>query len=128
MSYRLGGDEFAVLLVGAELADAEAALARTIRDRGPVCPVLRRYGVQLSFGVAQYRPGETSEAFVGRTDHAMYAVKEGRKGAAMHRNARSDPRPARPSAAAAVPSKETAGPPVVPAAVPERARQAASPR
>jgi diguanylate cyclase len=77
---RYGGEEFAIILPQTPLRGA-AALGEQIRlaiMRGRIVGRASRqpYGtVTLSLGAAQYRPGETLEAFVRRADAALYHAK-----------------------------------------------------
>lgn len=68
-AYRLGGDEFAVLMLGADLASAHAALDRGFA-RGSVAPPL-----SCSVGIVKLRGGERADEFVRRADSLMYAAK-----------------------------------------------------
>lgn len=74
---RYGGDEFVVLLPGATLAEAEAALRRAV-DAVHRLPSGLSRGVTLSIGVVSIRPQESSEQVLARADAAMYQAK--RKG------------------------------------------------
>lgn len=71
---RFGGDEFALLLI-----DADAALARSIAER------LHREVdvVRWSYGIAEWVPGETPDAFISRADIEMLGAKRSRKGDAQ---------------------------------------------
>ncbi|MEV0701117.1 tetratricopeptide repeat-containing diguanylate cyclase [Saccharopolyspora sp. NPDC050389] len=71
---RYGGDEFVVLLPGATLGAAEAALQRTTEavDR---LPGELSYGVTLSIGVVAMRPQESAAQVLARADAAMYQAK-----------------------------------------------------
>jgi diguanylate cyclase (GGDEF)-like protein len=71
---RYGGDEFVVLLPGATLAAAEAALQRIVEAVDRLPKGISR-GVTLSIGVVSIRPGETSEQVLARADAAMYQAK-----------------------------------------------------
>lgn len=71
---RYGGDEFVVLLPGATLAAAEAALRRIVEAVDRLPKGISR-GVTLSIGVVSIRPGETSEQVLARADAAMYQAK-----------------------------------------------------
>jgi diguanylate cyclase len=77
---RFGGEEFAIVLPQTRLADA-SVVAENIRiglSRRKLVAHDRKsdYGVvTLSFGAAQYRPGETLAAFIARADAAMYFAK-----------------------------------------------------
>ncbi len=84
LSVRFGGEEFAILLPGGTLDDG-ARLAEILRDKIQAIRIkLKKSGdvissITASFGVTQYRPGESSDDFVGRADSALYRAKsEGR--------------------------------------------------
>ena len=77
---RYGGEEFAIILPQTRLKEASIVadqirvglMRRRLvgRERGD------NYGsVTLSFGAAQYRPGEAVSALVGRADAALYHAK-----------------------------------------------------
>ncbi|GDY29868.1 GGDEF domain-containing protein [Gandjariella thermophila] len=71
---RYGGDEFVVLLPGAPLPAAEAALGRAVEAVAKLPPDLSR-GVTLSIGVVSLRPHETAAEALSRADAAMYLAK-----------------------------------------------------
>jgi diguanylate cyclase (GGDEF)-like protein len=71
---RYGGDEFVVLLPGAPLHAAEAALARAV-DAVAALPSDLSRGVTLSVGVISVRPREAAHAALARADSAMYVAK-----------------------------------------------------
>lgn len=76
---RWGGEEFLLLFPGVDLGMA-VSLAERVRlsihndgkakDRPETLPVF-----SLSFGVAAYRPGETSDMLLHRADEALYQAK-----------------------------------------------------
>lgn len=74
---RYGGDEFVVLLPGATLVSAEAALQRAVKAVEQLPATLSR-GVTLSIGVVLARLQESSSQVLARADGAMYQAK--RKG------------------------------------------------
>ncbi len=71
---RYGGDEFVVLLPGATLGAAEAALHRTVEAVDRLPSELSR-GVTLSIGVVAMRPQESAAQVLARADAAMYQAK-----------------------------------------------------
>jgi two-component system cell cycle response regulator len=74
MVARYGGDEFVVLLPGAPLHAAEAALNRAVTAVSRLPEDLAR-GVTLSVGVVALRPKETAVRALARADAAMYEAK-----------------------------------------------------
>lgn len=79
---RVGGEEFAVLLPDTPLEGARV-LAERIRASVGAGRIKRGNSAELvgnitvSLGVAQYADDETTEAFMGRADEALYASKSG---------------------------------------------------
>ncbi|GGM74539.1 diguanylate cyclase [Longimycelium tulufanense] len=71
---RYGGDEFVVLLPGAPLSAAEAALQRAV-DAVARLPVDFSHGVTLSVGVVAVGAADTSAQVLARADTAMYQAK-----------------------------------------------------
>lgn len=73
---RWGGEEFLILLPSTPLDDA-VPLAERVRNRVATATQVASDPVTISFGVGQWRPGESLAAFVDRVDAAMYAAKSG---------------------------------------------------
>ncbi|GLP82178.1 sensor domain-containing diguanylate cyclase [Mycobacterium antarcticum] len=73
---RWGGEEFLILLPNTPLEDA-LPLADRVRTSVESSPRMASHPVTISFGVGQWRPGESIAAFVGRIDAAMYSAKSG---------------------------------------------------
>ena len=77
---RFGGEEFAVILPQTSLAGA-ASVAENIRSFFETMPLrtsatAKEIGViTVSIGVARFRPEESSEELIRRTDKALYAAK-----------------------------------------------------
>ncbi len=76
---RWGGDEFLILTPESDInntklmANKLGALIKEFR--------FQEVGnVTSSFGVAQFRPGDDLETFIGRADHVLYRAKEGGRG------------------------------------------------
>jgi len=66
---RIGGEEFVVLLPDTNIDEARQVVER-MRQRTP-------REQTCSAGIAEFRPGDTAEAFLARADQAMYAAKHG---------------------------------------------------
>ena len=71
---RWGGEEFMLILPDTKLADAEqfAEKLRLLIERGDFGSIGR---ITCSFGVTQFREGDSPDNFTGRADIAMYAAK-----------------------------------------------------
>ena len=72
--FRYGGDEFCTLLWGCGGEEAAAFCRRVGREmeRSGLCV---RYGVEASFGVAEYTPGLSAHQLLERADEALYRAK-----------------------------------------------------
>lgn len=71
---RWGGEEFVVLLPHCAAAEA-VRLAERLRALLEACPMPAVGQVTASYGVAQWRPGETADGWFKRMDEALYQVK-----------------------------------------------------
>jgi len=80
LAFRLGGDEFVLLLPECSLERA-TAIATRIEELLLERP-LRASGqartLELSYGAAEWRPGEAVESWLARADSAMYLDKRAR--------------------------------------------------
>ena len=74
LAIRWGGEEFLILLPNTPLDDA-LPLAERVRNLVATTPQAASDSVTISFGVGQWRPGESVAAFIDRIDAAMYAAK-----------------------------------------------------
>lgn len=77
---RLGGDEFFAVLPGCDVDAARVIAERLVRSvRGAVGAVGRESGavapLSCSVGMTTFRPGDSADALLHRTDRAMYEVK-----------------------------------------------------
>lgn len=78
-AYRYGGEEFTVLLPGTGI-EAAMNVAERIRkgfesqDLSLIANETLK--ISVSIGAAQFKPGEEMEAFVKRTDDALYVAKQ----------------------------------------------------
>jgi two-component system cell cycle response regulator len=74
---RLGGEEFALLLEGRGLAEA-AAIAETLRGRIAALRIPTgegRLSLTCSFGVSEWRAGDSIDSLLKRADMALYEAK-----------------------------------------------------
>jgi diguanylate cyclase (GGDEF)-like protein len=76
MLARWGGEEFMVITpdTGSEAARRLAEKLRALIEYGNFGEAGR---ITCSFGVTQFRPGDTAEDFTGRADAVMYQAKQG---------------------------------------------------
>ena len=72
--FRSGGEEFLLLLADTDLGGARA-LAEELRLAVEAAPLLTARPVTASFGVAALAPGESTDNWLLRCDHALYAAK-----------------------------------------------------
>ncbi len=72
--FRSGGEEFLLLLADTDLAGARA-LAEELRLAIEAAPLLPGRTVTASLGVAALAPGEPTDGWLLRCDHALYAAK-----------------------------------------------------
>jgi diguanylate cyclase (GGDEF)-like protein len=71
---RWGGEEFLILLPEASAANARSVLER-LRERLRAHDFRLSLPVTLSAGIAQYRPGESVDAWISRADEMLYQAK-----------------------------------------------------
>lgn len=76
IAIRWGGEEFLILLPNTPLDDA-VPLAERVQNLVATTPQVASDPVTISFGVGQWRPGESVAAFLERIDAAMYEAKSG---------------------------------------------------
>ena len=76
---RWGGEEFAVLLVGAELADAQATIERILRALAAHVFTTAEVSLRItaSAGITEYRSPEEPDRTFARADEALYRAKAG---------------------------------------------------
>jgi len=78
-AYRYGGEEFTVLLPGTGI-EAAMNVAERIRkgfeSQDLSLITNETLNISVSIGAAQFKPGEEMEAFVKRTDDALYVAKQ----------------------------------------------------
>ncbi len=75
---RYGGEEFAIVMTNTSLEDAER-LTNKLRQAIEHCPFHfkeKQVQITMSFGVAAYQPGDTSDLVFDRADKALFSAKE----------------------------------------------------
>src|SRR5437764_10152754 len=75
LALRYGGDEFVCILPGFGVVEAEARFGaiQAKLAQGPV-------PVSVTFGIAEWRPGEDTDALLARADAALYEVRRALRG------------------------------------------------
>ena len=73
--YRYGGEEFILLPLKVDLQEA-TQVAEKLRVLVEKTSFADNISVTVSIGVAQYRAGETAEAWISRADAALYLAKD----------------------------------------------------
>jgi diguanylate cyclase (GGDEF)-like protein len=74
-TYRYGGEEFVILPLKVALAEAKI-VADKLRELIANSTFADNIALTVSIGVAQYREGETAEAWIKRADAALYLAKD----------------------------------------------------
>ena len=76
---RFGGEEFLLILTGADQSTARQVATRLCaRTRQMSVPGTEDgFEMTASIGIAEYRPGESLDELLSRSDHALYAAKTG---------------------------------------------------
>ena len=69
---RYGGDEFVCILPGFATAEAMARLEALQEDLA-----LRPHPVSITFGLAQWQPGDDMDSLIARADAALYEFRRG---------------------------------------------------
>ena len=73
--YRYGGEEFIILPLKVDLLEAKQ-IAEKLRAIIEKSTFADKISATVSIGVAQYRSGETAEAWISRADAALYVAKD----------------------------------------------------
>ena len=73
--YRYGGEEFIILPLKVALSEAKQ-IAEKLRSIIEKSTFAEKISATVSIGVAQYRAGETAEAWISRADAALYVAKD----------------------------------------------------
>jgi diguanylate cyclase len=78
---RYGGEEFAVLMPGVNI-DSASEIAEKVREKIQAIRIKQKKSGEIissitaSFGVSQFKHGETAEQLIDRTDKALYKAKD----------------------------------------------------
>ena len=72
---RFGGEEFFVLLPETNIAKAKK-VAERLRLSLPKNTLLKKYNVQISLGVTEYKKLDTQKRMINRADKALYISKK----------------------------------------------------
>ncbi|WP_420554183.1 GGDEF domain-containing protein [Neptuniibacter marinus] len=78
---RYGGEEFAVLMPGVDI-DSASEIAEKVREKIQAIRIKQKKSGEIissitaSFGVSQFKSGETAEQLIDRTDKALYKAKD----------------------------------------------------
>jgi len=72
---RYGGDEFVLLMPDDDLTSAKAKVERVVTTIAAL-PADRGFGITVSAGVVDIRPGESADSILVRADDAMTQAKE----------------------------------------------------
>ena len=72
---RFGGEEFFVLLPETKIAKAKK-VAERLRLSLPKNTLLKKYNVQISLGVTEYKKLDTQKRMINRADKALYISKK----------------------------------------------------
>ncbi|MDO6513130.1 GGDEF domain-containing protein [Neptuniibacter sp. 2_MG-2023] len=78
---RYGGEEFAVLMPGVDI-DSASEIAEKVREKIQAIRIKQKKSGEIissitaSFGVSQFKHGETAEQLIDRTDKALYKAKD----------------------------------------------------
>lgn len=75
LAARFGGEEFILMLPGITSEDAMILAERLRKSLENLAFPALKTRVTASFGIAQYRPDDTFETLVNRSDEALYAAK-----------------------------------------------------
>ncbi|MHB9074340.1 MAG: diguanylate cyclase domain-containing protein [Desulfobaccales bacterium] len=83
LAARFGGEEFILMLPGTDLEQAAIMAERLRTQMENVTFAFSSSRVTASFGITQYRSGDTFETLINRVDEALYAAKGAGKNRGM---------------------------------------------